>query len=88
MCMICRGLQTGKLSVKEATEKYEDMLDLIDEDHQEEIEELLAEQQDEQDYWDDATRDYFKMENDDYMDEEEAIEESLTEVFDDEESDE
>lgn len=84
MCMICRGLQTGKLSVNEAREKYEDMLELIDEEHQEEIEELLAEVQDEQDYWDDATRDYFRKESDDYIDEEEYLEDSLTEIIEDE----
>jgi alpha-glucuronidase len=84
MCLICRGLKKGKLSVEEAREKYEDMLDLIDEDHQEIIEDMLAEFEEDANYWRSATRDYLRKDNDD-PDEEEAMEEAL---FDDEYEDE
>ena len=76
MCLICRGLKKGKLSLEEAREKYEDMLDLIDEEHQEAIEDLLAEYEEEQNYWNSAKRDYYRRDNDDY-DEEEALDEAL-----------
>lgn len=64
MCMICKGLQKGKFSPEEAMQKLEEFvdLDLIDEDHQEELESLIAEAQDEEYYWSsakkDATREY------------------------------
>ena len=83
MCLICRGLKKGKLSVEEAREKYEDMLDLIDEDHQEAIEDLLAEYEEDANYWSSAKRDYYRKDNDDY-DEEQAIEDALYEEEDDE----
>lgn len=76
MCLICRGLKKGKLSLEEAREKYEDMLDLIDEDHQEVIEDLLAEYEEEQNYWINAKREYYRRDNDDY-DEEDALDEAL-----------
>lgn len=82
--MICRGLKKGKLSVEEAREKYEDMLDLIDEDHQEVIEDLLAEHEEEANYWSSATKDFYRKDDLD-LDEDEAIEESLTEDDDYEE---
>lgn len=78
MCLICRGLKKGKLSIDDAREKYEDMLDLIDEDHQEVIEDLLAEYEEEQNYWSNATKDYYRKDNDDF-DEDEAIEDALHE---------
>ena len=77
MCLICRGLKKGKLSLEEAREKYEDMLDLIDEDHQEVIENLIAEKEEEENYWSNATRDYLRR-DDDY-DEDEAVEEAMYE---------
>ena len=67
MCMICRGLENGKLSVKSAREKYEEMLDLIDEEHQEEIEDLLAEHEDTVDSWNTTVR-YFAKEDSFYDD--------------------
>ena len=83
MCLICRGLKKGKLSVDEAREKYEDMLDLIDEDHQEVIEDLLAEYEEDANYWRSAKIDYYRKDNDDY-DEEQAIEDALYEEEDEE----
>lgn len=78
MCMICRGLENGKLSVKSAREKYEEMLDLIDEEHQEDIENLLAEHEDTVDSWNTAVK-YFTKEdsfyNDDDVDEDDIYEE-------------
>ena len=67
MCMICRGLENGKLSVKSAREKYEEMLDLIDEEHQEDIENLLAEHEDTVDSWNTAVK-YFTKEDSFYND--------------------
>ena len=64
MCLICRGLKKGKLSLEEAREKYEDMLDLIEEDHQEVIEDLLAEREEEENYWSSATRDFYRKDED------------------------
>lgn len=69
MCMICRGLENGKLSVKSAREKYEEMLDLIDEDHQEDIENLLAEHEDTTESWNTAVK-YFTKEDSFYSDDE------------------
>ncbi len=70
MCMICRGLENGKLSVKSAREKYEEMLDLIDEEHQEDIENLLAEHEDTVDSWNTAVK-YFTKEDSFYNDDDE-----------------
>jgi hypothetical protein len=67
--MICRGLENGKLSVKTAREKYEEMLDLIDEDHQEDIENLLAEHEDTTESWNTAVK-YFTKEDSFYNDDE------------------
>lgn len=83
MCLICRGLKKGKLSIEEAREKYEDMLDLIDEDHQEVIEDLLAEYEEEANYWNSARRDYLRRDEDEI--DEEALEDAL---YDDEYEDE
>lgn len=79
MCLICRGLKNNKLSVEEAREKYEDMLDLIDEDHQEVIEDLLAEFEEDENYWNKATKDYYLKDSDE--DDIESIEDTL---YDDE----
>ena len=45
MCMICRGLKNNKMTIEQAEEKYQEFLelDLLDEDHQEVVEELIAE---------------------------------------------
>ena len=69
MCMICRGLKNNKLSAEEAKEKYEEFLDLdlIDEDHQEEIESLIAEAESDELYWLSAKKDYFRSRQD-YVD--------------------
>lgn len=79
MCMICRGLENGKLSVKTAREKYEEMLDLIDEEHQEDIENLLAEHEDTTESWNTAVK-YFTKEDSFYSDDE-------IDLYDDEEED-
>ena len=85
MCMICRGLENGKLSVKSAREKYEEMLDLIDEEHQEDIENLLAEHEDTVDSWNTAVK-YFTKEDSFYSDdiEDESYDEEEDDSYDDE----
>lgn len=79
MCMICKGLKNNKLSVEEAREKYEEMIDLIDEDHQEHIENLLAEAEEELNYWD-VTSKLVREEFYDEDDLDDAIEDQLTEI--------
>lgn len=79
MCMICKGIKNNKLSVEEAREKYEEMIDLIDEDHQEHIENLLAEAEEELNYWDASS----KLTREEYYDQDDlddAIEDQLTEI--------
>lgn len=66
MCMICNGLKRNKLTVKEAQEKYEEFLDLdlIDEEHQEEVEELISEHEENDFYWKSAQKDYLRSRED------------------------
>ena len=75
MCMICRGLKNHKMTIEEAEEKYQEFLelDLLDEDHQEKVEELIAEAADELAYWDLAKRDVYRSDYDDDIDENELI---------------
>lgn len=75
MCMICKGLEKGKFSPDDAREKLEEFvdLDLLDEDHQEEVESLIAEAEEEEFYWASAKKDVRKYE--DYDDEEYSEEE-------------
>jgi len=75
MCMICKGLEKGKFSPEEAREKLEEFVDLelLDEDHQEEVESLIAEAEEEEFYWASAKKDVRKYE--DYDDEEYSEEE-------------
>jgi hypothetical protein len=82
MCMICKGLKNNKLSVEEARERYEEMIDLIDEDHQETIENLLAEAEEELNYWDTTN----KIVRDEYYEDDDiAIDEQLEEIEEPEE---
>jgi hypothetical protein len=73
--MICKGLEKGKFSPEDAREKLEEFvdLDLLDEDHQEEVESLIAEAEEEEFYWASAKKDVRKYEDydDEYVDEEE-----------------
>ncbi len=75
MCMICKGLEKGKFTPEDAREKLEEFvdLDLLDEDHQEEVESLIAEAEEEEFYWASAKKDVRKYEDydDEYVDEEE-----------------
>ncbi len=80
--MICKGLEKGKFSPEDAMQKLEEFvdLDLISEDHQEIVESLIAEAQDEEYYWTaakkDARRDYDEEEYydpDDYYEDEEEL---------------
>lgn len=75
MCMICKGLEKGKFSPEDAREKLEEFvdLDLLDEDHQEEVESLISEAEEEEFYWASAKKDVRKYE--DYDDEEYSEEE-------------
>jgi hypothetical protein len=85
MCMICKGLEKGKFSPEDAREKLEEFvdLDLLDEDHQEEVESLIAEAEEEEFYWASAKKDVRKYE--DYDDEDYVDEEDYQEDFSDEE---
>ncbi len=73
--MICKGLEKGKFTPEDAREKLEEFvdLDLLDEDHQEEVESLIAEAEEEEFYWASAKKDVRKYEDydDEYVDEEE-----------------
>jgi len=89
MCMICRGLKNNKLSLQEAIEKYEEFLDLdlLDEDHQEKVEELIAEAEEEEYYWSSAKRDVMRLEmEDDIIDQEDLLSED-NDLEDDEDYD-
>lgn len=82
MCLICRGLKNHKLSLEEAEEKYQEFLelDLLDEEHQEKIEELIAEAADEIAYWDLAKKDvYREVYEDEDIDENELIHDEVDE---------
>jgi hypothetical protein len=83
--MICKGLEKGKFSPEDAREKLEEFvdLDLLDEDHQEEVESLIAEAEEEEFYWASAKKDVRKYE--DYDDEDYVDEEDYQEDFSDEE---
>ena len=91
MCMICRGLNNNKLSLQEAIEKYEEFLDLdlLDEEHQEIVEELIAEAEEEEFYWSYAKRDALRKDLEDediFEDENLLIQDDIT-LEDDEEYD-
>lgn len=70
-----KGLETGKYDVEEAREKYEDMLDLLEEDEQEKIEDLLLEHEEDQFYWNEAKKDYYRKDDD--IVEEDLLDEAL-----------
>jgi hypothetical protein len=71
------------MSVEEAEERYQEFLelDLLDEDHQEKVEELIAEAADELAYWDLAKRDVLReaYDNSDDIDENELIHDEVSE---------
>ena len=56
--MICKGLQRGKFTADEARDKLEEFvdLDLLDEDHQEKVESLISEVEEEDYYWSNANK--------------------------------
>lgn len=84
MCMICKGLERGKFSPEEAKIKLDEFvdLDLLDEDHQEEVESLIAEAEDEEYYWSNAQKDASRSLDEsynleDYVDDESSYEEEF-----------
>jgi hypothetical protein len=79
--MICRGLKNNKMTVEQAEEKYQEFLelDLLDEDHQEIVEELISEALDELAYWDLAKKDIYRKDFEDDLDENEFIHEEVNE---------
>jgi len=81
MCVICKGLKKGTLNLEDARDKYEEFvdLDLIDEDHMEIVETLLAEKEEEENYWSSAKKDYLRG-REDYEDTEESEEDLYEEV--------
>lgn len=89
MCMICKGLERGKFTPDEAREKLEEFvdLDLLDEDHQEEVESLISETEEDEYYWSTAQKNARKTldEEYDYGYEEEYEDESYSddEPYDD-----
>jgi hypothetical protein len=82
MCVICKGLKKGSLTIEDARDKYEEFvdLDLINEDHMEIVETLLAEKEEEENYWSSAKKDYLRG-REDYED----VEESEEDLYDEEE---
>ena len=89
MCMICRGLKNHKMDLAEAEEKYQEFLDLelLDEEHQEKIEELLAEAADEVAYWDLAKKDIYRSTfEDDEVDEEDILSDDVDDRYAEEDS--
>ena len=78
--MICSGLKNNKLSLKQARDKYEEFieLDLIDEDHQEEIENMFSDAEADEFYWKAAKKDYLRSRND-YEDEDDFFEDDFEE---------
>jgi hypothetical protein len=88
--MICRGLKNNKITVEQAEEKYQEFLelDLLDEDHQEVVEELIAEALDDLAYWDLAKKDLYRKDFEDDMDENELIHGEDDLKYEDENSDE
>ena len=87
MCMICKGLTRNKFTPEEAREKLEEFVDLelLDEDHQEIVESLIAEAEEEEYYWASAKRNARKLED---YDDEEIIEDEYVEEFFEEPTDE
>ena len=82
MCLICRGLKNHKMSIEEAEERYQEFLelDLLDEEHQEKVEELIAEAADELAYWDLAKKDVLREAyGDEDIDENELIHDEVSE---------
>ena len=83
MCLICRGLKNHKMSIEEAEERYQEFLelDLLDEEHQEKVEELIAEAADELAYWDLAKKDVLREAygEDEDFDENELIHDEVSE---------
>lgn len=78
--MICKGLERGKLSPETAREKLEEFvdLDLLDEDHQEIVENLIAEAEEEEYYWASAKQNVRKYED---YDDEDGFEEDQVEDY-------
>ena len=70
-----KGLESGKYEVEEAREKYDDMMDLLDEEEQEKIEDLLAEYEEDKFYWTEAKKDYYRKDDD--IVEEDLLDEAL-----------
>ena len=50
MCQICRKFKKGSITVSEAREELEELSEFLNEDHIEEIEEMLFESEDTYDY--------------------------------------
>lgn len=85
--MICKGLQRGKFTADEARDKLEEFvdLDLLDEDHQEIVENLISEVEEEDYYWSNAQKNARKTLDDNYdygMDDYYEDEENYDEGYD------
>ena len=65
MCMICKGMEKKKFTPEEARDKLEEFvdLDLLDEEHQEVVESLIAEAEEEEYYWASAKKDLRHIED-------------------------
>lgn len=83
MCMICKGLERGKFNPDQAREKLGEFVDLelLDEDHQEIVESLIAEMEEEEYYWDTAKKNARKYE--DYDEDEDLDEEHIEDSYTD-----
>lgn len=86
MCMICKGLKRNKFSPEDAKDKLEEFVDLelIDEEHQELVEGLISELEEEEYYWITAKKSMRKYED---TEEQDGLEEDYEEVYESYEDD-
>ena len=70
MCTICRRFKKGTITAEEAREELEEQYDYLNEDHVEEIEELISTEEDAYDYLYNRKGSLPKESDDDYEDEE------------------
>lgn len=71
MCIICRKFKKGTINAEEAREELEEQYDYLNEEHIEEIEELINSEEDAYDYlYNRKDRTYKELQEDDHEDDE------------------
>jgi hypothetical protein len=71
MCTICRRFKKGTITAEEAREELEEQSDYLNEDHIEEVEDLINTEEDAYDYlFNRKDASYKELQEDDYDDEE------------------